>query len=68
LPFPFTSFGAEFFSARLREGIIFRAAVILGGLPFTFDQATALQALEGNKQGTGIDTEDALADLLDADY
>src|ERR1700759_5082059 len=67
LPTPFASLVAELFAAFRRERVVLRTTVIFCGLPFGVDHAITVEALDGEEQRTGIEFEDAVADLFDAD-
>src|SRR6185437_6306019 len=54
-------------AAAAGEGVVLRAAVVLGGAPFAFDEAIAIEAAKGREQRAGVHAEDAAADLLDAE-
>ena len=57
----------EGFSAAVGEEVVLGAAIVFGGTPLGLDAAGALEASEGGEEGAGVDAEDAVAGLLDAE-
>jgi hypothetical protein len=66
LTLPLFGFASERFMTFGGELVILRATIVLGRVPFGANRAGAFHAAEGGEQGTGIDAEDAVADLLNA--
>jgi len=60
-------FFLEGLSAAVGEEVILGAAIVFGGAPLGLDAAGALEASEGGEERAGVDAEDAVADLLDAE-
>jgi len=56
----------ESFAAAVGEEVVLGAAIVFAGSPLRLDAGGALEAGEGGEEGAGVDAEDAVADLLDA--
>src|SRR2546427_5045957 len=63
---PVGGFGIELFAAGAGQGVVLRAARVLGFAPLAAQPAAPLEPLERGKERAGVDLEDAARDLLDA--
>ena len=66
LTLPLFGFASQRFTAFGGELVILGATIIFGRVPFGFDRAGTFHAAERGEQRTGIDAEDAVADLFNA--
>src|ERR1051326_5395660 len=63
---PFVDFLAEGFAPVLREAVVARPPIVLGGLPIAFDPAAMLETLQRGVERALVDVESSARDLLDA--
>jgi hypothetical protein len=64
LPAPFSCFAVESLSSLVCQGVVLCAPAVLCGFPFASDQSRSLEPLKGDKEGTCVEAENALAHLF----